>query len=53
MTDDNSITKIEKLSSCLTAMEEVSDNVKEVVVNELKKLKDEIQTERKRRVKKA
>ncbi len=52
MTDDK-IAKIEKLGSCLTAIEQVSDNAKEVVVNELKKLKNEIQTERKRRVKKA
>lgn len=47
------ITKIEKLSSCLLAMEKVSDDAKKIVVNELIKLKDEIQTERKRRTKKA
>ena len=52
MTDDK-ITKIEKLGSCLTAMEKVSDNAKEVVVNELTKLRDESRLERKRRVKKA
>ncbi len=52
MTDD-STDKITKLSSCFTAMEKVSDDAKEVVVNELIKLKNEIQTERKRRIKKA
>ena len=47
------ITKIERLGTCLTAMEKVSDDAKETVVNELIKLKDEIRTERKRRIKKA
>lgn len=49
---DTSITKIEKLSSCLVAMEKASDDVKEIVINELNKLKDEIRSEREKRMKK-
>lgn len=48
--------RIEELSTCFNSIEEVSDGAKEVVVKELEKLKNEIQTgraERKKRTKRA
>lgn len=42
----------EEFSTCITSIEEVSETAKEIVIRELRKLKDEIQAGRINRKKK-